>query len=78
MESQEQREKADIRNHIQHNPKTNNYVVTINEIKYNIDSVPALSVDNYKFNSDTLIIEIVEFYDNLPISKLSQSFIINK
>lgn len=25
MESQEQREKADIRNHIQHNPKTNNY-----------------------------------------------------
>ena len=48
MESQEQREKADIRNHIQHNPKTNNY----RHGQYKI-TCPSCQKDRTKNKGDT-------------------------
>ena len=51
------------------NPNTNNYLLKINQKEYQVKGDPTFYIDNYKFENDTLNIEIIEYYDDQPISK---------
>ena len=64
-------------NWVSTNLNTESYTVSINHVEYNIDE-GTLSIDNYKFQTDTLRIEITEFFDNQPITKFSGVYLISK
>jgi hypothetical protein len=60
------------------NRNTNNYLLRINQEPFNIGKNPSFDIENYKFDNDTLYIEIIEYFDKEPISKFNGVYLIRK
>ena len=60
------------------NSNTDNYLLKINQEPYSVGKKPFFIIENYKLESDSLYIEIIEFFDKEPISKFNGVYLRTK